>query len=399
MPGLEILTVVAYYLPGYKFGGPIRTLANMVDRIGDEFQFKIVTTDRDFEDRKPYPGINIDSWNRVGNAKVFYMSPKMRSFRGFKKILCSGECDVIYLNSFFSPHFTIKPLLLRRVRLIPDKPLIIAPRGEFSPGALGLKSFKKHIYIVASKLLGLYHGVVWQASSEHEEMDIRRWLGHHVSVIVAPNLPLQVHVTDDVPPKQEKIEGCLKIVFLSRISRKKNLYDALEMLNGLKGKVQFNIYGPIEDMKYWSECQGIIGQLPSNIEVQYYGMVAYEQVASVMMKHDLFFLPTLGENFGHVILEGLCMGCPILISDQTPWQGLEEKGVGWDLPLQEPERFQAVLQKCVDMDQDEHAKWSKRAREYGLQVSQDDKVVEQNRQFFQHVLGVMSNNRPEKIDD
>jgi len=122
--------------------------------------------------------------------------------------------------------------------------------------------------------------------------------------------------------------------------------------------------------------------LPSNIKVQYCNVVRHDQVVSVMAEYDLFFLPTLGENFGHVILEALCAGCPVLVSDQTPWRGLEEKGVGWDLPLDRPELFQSVLQKCVEMNQEEHAKWSRRAWEYGIQITQDDKVVEQNRQLF-----------------
>jgi len=57
---MKILTSVGYYLPGYKAGGPIRTLANMVDKLGDDFQFKIVTADRDFDDMKPYPEIKLD---------------------------------------------------------------------------------------------------------------------------------------------------------------------------------------------------------------------------------------------------------------------------------------------------------------------------------------------------
>ena len=379
---MQILTFVGYYLPGYKAGGPIRTLANMVDHLGDEFEFKFVTADRDFEDMKPYPKIRINNWNRVGKAKVFYMSPKRQSLRGFKKILCSTECDVIYLNSFFSPHFTIKPLVLRRLNLIPDKPLIIAPRGEFSLGALGLKSFKKRVYLTAAKALGLYKGAVWQASSEHEEADIRRWFGRDAQVVVAPNLPPMVHSADELPPKSGKIESCLKIVFLSRISRKKNLDGALEMLKGLKGLVQLNIYGPMEDKSYWAECQKIIGGLPGNIEMRYCGSVKHDKVGATMREHDLFFLPTLGENFGHVILEALCAGCPVLISDQTPWRDLEEKGVGWDLPLDQPELFREVLQRCVDMNNEEYVKWSERAWEYGLQVTKDDKVVEQNRRLF-----------------
>ena len=365
---MRILTFVGYYFPGYKAGGPIRTLANMVDRLGDEFQFKIITADRDFGDTKPYPGIRIDGWNSVGKADVFYMSPGRRSLSDFRRPLCSTEYDVLYLNSFFSPHFTIKPLLLRRLGLIPDRPLIIAPRGEFSPGALGLKSLKKLVYITVARAFGLYKGAGWQASSEHEETDIRQWFGSNARVIIAPNLPPLINAADKPKAVKGKTKGCLKIIFLSRISRMKNLDGALDMLKELKGKVEFNIYGPMEDKLYWAECQKIISSLPENIKVKYRGSIAHDKVGAVMREHDLFLFPTLGENFGHVILEALCAGCPVLISDQTPWRDLEEKGVGWDLPLSKPEMFQEVLQKCVDMNDEEYVKWSERARGYGLGV-------------------------------
>lgn len=379
---MQILITVGYYLPGYKAGGPIRTLSNMADKLGDEFEFKIITADRDFDDTESYSGIKIDDWNKVGKTDVFYMSPKKRSLSDFKKFLCSTEYDIFYLNSFFSPHFTIKPLLLRRLGLIPDKPLIIAPRGEFSPGALGLKSLKKRVYITVAKALGLYKGAVYQASSEHEEADIRQWFGSVARVIIAPNLPPVINAADEPKAAKAKKKGCLKIIFLSRISRMKNLDGALKMLNELKGDVQFNIYGPMEDKVYWTECQKIINNLLENIEVKYCGSIAHDKVGAVMREHDLFFLPTLGENFGHIILEALCAGCPVLISDQTPWRDLEEKGVGWDLPLSKPEMFQEVLQRCVDMNNEEYVKWSERARKYGLGVTKDDGVVEQNRKLF-----------------
>ena len=51
---MRILTFVDYYLPGYKAGGPIRTIANMVSQLGGEFEFLIVTRERDFLDTVPY---------------------------------------------------------------------------------------------------------------------------------------------------------------------------------------------------------------------------------------------------------------------------------------------------------------------------------------------------------
>ncbi|OPX84861.1 MAG: Glycosyl transferases group 1 [Pelotomaculum sp. PtaB.Bin104] len=381
-----VLIACDYYFPGYKGGGPIRTLANLVERLGDEFRFKIITRDRDFGDRESYPGISVNSWQNVGKAEVFYSSPQNLSLLALYRLLKAADYDVIYLNSFFSPFFTIMPLLLRQLRLIPQVPVIVAPRGEFSCGALALKGLKKRIYLKFAKMLGLYRSVIWQASSEYEEVDIHRWFGDNVSLVVAPDLPPSVNTVGVRSSCREKTAGSLKIIFISRISRMKNLDGALTMLKGLNGKVQFNIYGPLEDMDYWMKCKGVIGLLPPNIEVQYRGVAPHNQVYAVMQEHDLFFLPTLGENFGHVILEALVAGCPVLISNKTPWCGLEEKGVGWDLPLEQPEKFRTVLQKFLDMDTQTHRLLSMQAKKYGLQYLQDEKVIKQNHALFKKAI-------------
>ena len=67
-----------------------------------------------------------------------------------------------------------------------------------------------------------------------------------------------------------------------------------------------------------------------------------DEVLSALSGHDLFFLPTLGENYGHVIHEALLSGSQVLLSDQTPWRGLTEAGLGWDLPLEGKGAFAAA---------------------------------------------------------
>ena len=97
-----ILCFVDYYLPGYKAGGPIRSIANLVEHLGNEFEFRIICKDRDMLDIKSYANVNIDTWNAVGKAKVYYASKKTLTFKGIKKILDETEYDLLYLNSFFS---------------------------------------------------------------------------------------------------------------------------------------------------------------------------------------------------------------------------------------------------------------------------------------------------------
>jgi len=381
-----VLIFIGTYIPGYKAGGPIQSIKNLVDCLSNEFEFKIITSDRDFGDNKAYNKIKQGIWNKVGQAKVYYLMPNEYSLLKLREILNLSIYDICYLNSFFSPIFTIKPLILRRFGLIKKVPLIIAPRGEFSEGALKLKKLKKYLYLKLVKLFGLYNDIIWQASSKYEKKDILRWFGSKVSVVIAPNLPSPLYKKEKQLNTNVKVAGFLKVIFLSRVSKKKNLLGALKMLKRLNGKVLFNIYGPLEDKDYWVECRKIIKRFPNNIRVQYMGDVEHEQVGVVIKEHNLFFLPTLGENFGHVILEALVAGCPVLISDQTPWRDLEEKGVGWDLPLNCPKKFQDVLQKCIDMNIQEYNALSKRAYKFGLKIVKDKSTLNLNRELFYQAL-------------
>ena len=75
MSPIRILCLTDYYLPGFKAGGPIRTLSNIVERLGEEFHFSFVTRDRDLGDVHPYINVEIDSWQKVKNAETLYLSP------------------------------------------------------------------------------------------------------------------------------------------------------------------------------------------------------------------------------------------------------------------------------------------------------------------------------------
>lgn len=394
---MRILTFSAYYLPAYRAGGPIKTIANMVDQLGDEFDFRIITKDRDSGISDPFPGIKTGVWQDVGKSKVCYLPPAQLKLAPFRNLMRTTPHDILYLNSFFSPVFTLYPLLLQRLRLVPVVPTVVAPRGEFSPGALGLKSAKKRQYLRLARALGLYSHVIWQASSEREKEEIIHGFGRRKDLA---DLAQRIRVAPDLVPKPAvptaclehppKEPGVLRVVFLSRITAKKNLHYALDVLRGVRGTVQFDIYGPtMRDEEYWEECQQVIATMPENIRVTYHGAVEPEQVPKVFASHDVFLFPTRGENFGHVILEALSAGCPMLLSDQTPWRGLEKEGVGWDLPLDQPERFTSVLDRLVEMGADEHKLYREQARAYGAMRSQDTSVLDANRHLFQTAMPVV----------
>jgi len=379
-----VLTFVGYYLPGHKSGGPVRTITNMVDHLGEELDFRIVTADRDFLDTAPYPDVDIDEWNRVGKAQVFYASPRSQSLVNLVRLIRGTPHDVLYLNSFFSPGFTLPPLLARRLGLIPRRPTVIAPRGEFSEGSFALKRWKKQPYKTAARALGLYRNLTWQASSEYEVKDIREAMESTAHrILVAPNLPPVPDAGGGVGQQRRRNPGDpLRVCFLSRISPEKNLEYALRVLATVRVPVEFNIVGPGQDQAYWEKCQRLIANMPEHVKVETHGGVQHAQVASVFADHDLFFLPTRGENYGHVIAEALAVGTPVLIADTTPWRELKEKGIGWDLALNDEGRFVSAIEEAATTTGEDYTDWRMRVLSYATERLGGREIIESNRRLF-----------------
>lgn len=383
-----VLVFVRYYLPGFKAGGPVRSIDNLVGQLGDEFDFHVVTSDRDLGDTAAYPGVTSDARAKVGKATVTYLSPRDQGFRGIGRFLRATPHDVVYLNSFFDPVFSAVPLLLRRFGLTPRKPYLVAPRGEFSPGALALKAWKKQLYLRVVRTGGLYRNVGWQASSEYEAAEIVHAFDVNPDrIYIAPNpTPSGSDQCRTIASVHRDPGMPLRIVFLSRIAPKKNLSFALRVIAQVHEPVVFDIYGPVADEEYWQRCRVVIGSLPGHVRVNYRGAAPHEQVREIMSCHDLFFLPTLGENFGHVIAEALSAGTPVLIADTTPWRGLEAAGVGWDLPLDEEQSFLRCIEHCARLGAEEYETWRASIRRFAATRLNDPEVLKANRTVLLKVL-------------
>jgi glycosyltransferase involved in cell wall biosynthesis len=380
----RVAVLVDYYLPGFNAGGAIRTVANMAAQLADELDFRVVTRDRDFTDTAPYAITDPDGWVMTEGTPVRYLGPGAHSAGSVGAAITEARPRVLYLNSAFSPVFTVRPLVLRRMGRLPRVPVVVAPRGELSEGALSLKRGKKVAYLRAARALGLYRGVLWQASSDLEAAEIRRWFGAGARVAVAPDL--RERPAGGPPPPAPKRPGELRVAFLSRIAAKKNLAGALELLAGVPGDVRFTVYGPVDDAAHWELCRRRIAELPGNVTVEHAGPLRPEQVPGALAGHHLFLFPTLGENFGHVILEALLAGLPVLTSDRTPWGGLAAAGAGWALPLEDADGFRAVLAEYAGLSAAEHAARSAAARAYGEAQADDAAVLEANRALFRRAL-------------
>lgn len=142
---LNILCVTDYYLPGMRAGGLISSIAGLREVLRDKAKIFIFTRSRDLGERGPYANVIPNLWIETEAGSVFYADNHTFNLKGLKSAISSQNFDAIYLNSFFSPYGSIFPLIDRRFisGTALSLPVVVAPRGEFSPAALSMKSLKK----------------------------------------------------------------------------------------------------------------------------------------------------------------------------------------------------------------------------------------------------------------
>ena len=377
----KILVAIDWYLPGYKAGGPIRSCANIISNLKDDFDFSVVTSDTDFSDNTPYSSVKSDRWNTLNDGtRVYYFSSAGFSYKAMEELILQEKPDIIYMNSFFSRQFTLAPLRVIRKKKLKCK-AIIAPRGMLGAGALAIKPLKKLAFISFSKMMGTYDKVRWHASTTQEADEIKAIFGKRAEVVVALNLSSAQ--TNTVADKQKK-SGELNLLFFSRISRKKNLHLVLQWLQQIPAdnKINFSIYGTLEDDAYWKECEALISKLPDHIRANYLGVVSSDETPKVFARNHFSILPTMHENYGHAIIESLAAGVPVIISKNTPWHQLEQALAGFDIDLADEAGFKEAIQKATAMDNFTYSQWQTASVQYAASVLNNSNTIIQNKKLF-----------------
>lgn len=374
-----ILLFIDWYLPGYKAGGPIQSCANLVNHLNDEYCFKIITRNTDYCEIKPYEQIKSNEWNIINpNTHVYYFSADQLNKKNIYHLINETPFDVVYLNGVFSYFFTIVPLLYFRKNK--GHKVIVAARGMLASGALAIKKQKKQLFLSFSRLLGLFNKAVFHATNESEKKDIIKTMGNQFQIKIAGNLSKKIAME----PYQAKTKksGLVRLINVARVAPEKNLKYALEILKEVKSQVQFDFYGPIYDENYYNECKAVIEKLPKNIEVNYKGVIPNSEVNQTLKNYDALLMPTLGENFGHIILESLIAARPVIISDQTPWQNLALDQSGWSIPLNEQSKYVQAIELLAKSDEAQYHVFSLAAYEKARTFIENKELISSNRALF-----------------
>ncbi|HMO61653.1 MAG TPA: glycosyltransferase family 4 protein [Ferruginibacter sp.] len=369
---LSIFICIDWFEPAFKAGGPIRSVANLLQHFSknSNYSFKVFCSCKD-ADGSLLDGIEPGKWVPYSdNASVWYNSKN--SIAVLKHQLQLASPDVVLVNGIYSWYYNLAPLFFAA-----GARKIVAVRGMLHPGALSQKAFKKKLYLFFWKLSGLHRKLIFQVSSGAEETYTRNVFGDKCTIVIANNFPVIIHTK---PP--EKVPNHLQLLTVALISPMKNYLAVLQALQQVNYPVQYNIYGAVKDEAYWQLCQQQIASLPGHIVVNWYGPVNPNRVGELMQQHHVFIMPSKSENYGHAIAEALSAGLPVITSHNTPWNLLQENSAGLNVPGDDVNAVAAAINRFAAMGHDEYLQWSAAASKYaGTKINIEDTMQQYTRLF------------------
>lgn len=373
---IDVLVLLGCFARGNEATGPTQNMIGLAQALEGRFRFRILAEAVD-GDR---PG----RWQTVSGLEQMPFPGGLRGVAMLRQAINATPHALLLTNGFFDRRFTLPMLLMRRAGMIRRGPTMVAPHGEFSPGALALGHRRKAWYLRAARHLGLLDGVVLQATSADEAERIRAILPATEQVVTVPN----VQALAPLPPASAPaVAEPLKLVFASRVDRMKNLDRALAIMAATELPITFDIFGPVSDERYWAECLRAIAQLPPRVRVTYHGILPHAAIVPTLARYHAMILPTRGENFGHAIADALMAGTPALISDRTPWRKLAANKAGWDLPLDDEGAFVRALRALAAMPAAERSEWRTGARRMAERMLDPRIAADQCAAAFHTALG------------
>jgi len=372
----KILIFIDWYKPGFKAGGPIRSISNLVSQLNTEYDFYVVTRNTDYLETEPYSTIKTNEWNEIDGAKVFYLSAENTNKTTIKKLIQEINPSIVYCNSLYSPKFTLTPIRIAKKLNIKT---VLAVRGMLSYGSLSVKSSKKKLFLSFIKGIRLFSKTIFHATTIDEKNDIFKTFGNKTKVVTAQNSPEHKNISYI---SKQKEANHLKMVFIGRIAPEKNTLFAIEVLKKCTQQIKLDIYGPVYSQEYFEQCKTTINQLPANIVVNYKGVLNHDLLDDTLKNYHVIYLPSTGENFGHSIIEGMTNSCVPVISSKTPWQNLEQQNIGFDIDLNQPKKFADTIDYLAKMSESELNLLTKNAYNFAQVIINDNRLKEDYHKLF-----------------
>lgn len=307
----------------YSYGGPTRSIEGLYKTLSIHYDCTVISPKRNLDGSK----LDLEYHDKVifTNSLIPYL------------LLNGYKYSFIWFNSFFE----LKLFFLIFLKIFYSFKLIVSPRGQLSNEAIRTSNPKlKSIFIRLIKMFN--EQILFHSTYYSETNDINLFFSNS-KVFQISNIFDLKYYSNSVTEK--------KFIFYSRIHKKKGLDILLDSLIDNNLDVKLDIYGFIEDEKYWNICKKKISQ---KTNIYYKGEISDGDISNLMNKYSFFILPTLNENFGHIIIELLSIGCiPILSKNTNPFDDSTASVFNLNFDLNSKNELKDVIKKVINMDNKE----------------------------------------------
>ncbi len=323
---------------GHNLGGPSRSVQGLVAAL---------------------ESIGVEAWLMTMKPGEEPWLPGVIHFKGANATRYSGYVDairemienvhpeIVHLHNIWNPDLHAVAKICRKQGI----PYIFSPRGSLEPWSLRQKWLKKKIAMWLYQRKDLARAVALHATAEAEKEHFIE-LGFTNPIVVLPN---GINVPAALPERESNKDGKRRLLFLSRIHKKKGLAELTRAWGEVRPQDwELEIVGDEDDDSLEKALalaqQGgfkddfiVTGPLDDNLKWQAYA------------RADAFVLPTHSENFGIVVAEALYSGLPVITTQGTPWSELVSHRCGWWIDNNVANLADALRELMALSDNERHA--------------------------------------------
>jgi glycosyltransferase involved in cell wall biosynthesis len=230
----------------------------------------------------------------------------------------SAKYDVIHIHALFS-----YPSIAAAVcAWVASVPYVLRPLGTLNQwGMRYRRQWLKYISFrfIESRILSCAAAVQYTSEQEAAEAKL---LGVPHRPVTVPNpveLPDLLRFRGGFRARHKSLEGCLAILFLSRLDPKKGLDLLLPAFSKVRDRhpaVVLIIAGE-GNPAFVTALHQDAQRLGLSTHIVWSGFLQGEEKLAALADADLFVLPSYSENFGVAAVEAMGAGLPVVVSDQV----------------------------------------------------------------------------------
>lgn len=308
------------YFPATRYGGPIHSvhgLCRTLVRLGHEVTVFSTSVDGagrlDVAENCPVDVDGVRVFYFRSHFDRLYWAPAMRR----ELPLAMANTDLVHLHSVFLSPTSVVAAAARRACV----PYVLSPRGMLVPELISARSgWIKRGWIAAFERRNLRAAACIHVTSDTEAEDLKRCQLALAPVAVVPN-------GVDMPDRRDRRAQAGSVLYLGRLSWKKNLSALIEAVSGMT-EVTLTLAGP-DDEKISDKLLAQAQAMGCGDRVRWIGAVLGREKEELFATHACLVLPSINENFGNSVLEAVAWGCPVVV---TPGVGarsvVERSGAG-----------------------------------------------------------------------